>query len=87
MTLTKSEMEQIREEQDSLGLTEAEIEQIDANRALYDPFGNPKGEACEACGDESCIKSLATIGEGNKIHNEDHPYMKNRRAEENRRGY
>lgn len=84
MTLSKSEMEHIRENQDEMGLTDEEIEEISKRRALYNPFGNPKGESCPACGDEDCVKSLATIDEGSKIHYEDHPEMKNRRAEENR---
>lgn len=87
VALSQDQIERIEEEQEELGLTDDEVELVKRKKALYNPLGNKKGEECPACGDTECIKAIATIGEGNKIHAEDHPEYKNERARGNRRGF
>lgn len=87
MTLSANEVEYIEENQEELGLTDEEVQTVKQKRALYNPLGNPKGEACPACDDPECIKALAIVDEGDNIHAEDHPEMRNARASENQRGW
>lgn len=85
MALSESELEQIEERQEELGLSDSELERVKDKTAIYNPLQNPKGDDCSACGEEDCIKSLSYVDDdGTMIHTENHPNMKSRRGEESR---
>ena len=82
MTLTRNERDELENNPEKYGLTDADLKLVLAKPRLYDPFGNPKGDPCPACGDADCFKAVSIVDEGHKIHEENHPeYLADRGRE------